>query len=185
MAILRSLWRSLNNEFSPFWLGELKTSPSPILALRIVHLLPTWQSLWSFAWWLSGKESACNARGTGSIPGKTLPVPVVWLKGFTVICSLKLICAPLWSFPGLSQGKESACSAGDPGSIPWLGRTPGEGDGYPLQYPCLENSMDREAWPVTSIGSQRVRNDWSNVALPVSSFYLPPVPRPPPELRGP
>ena len=41
---------------------------------------------------------------------------------------------------------ESACSAGDPGLIPGLGRSPGEGNSNPLQYPCLENLMDREAW---------------------------------------
>ena len=56
-------------------------------------------------------------------------------------------CVPLflWGFPGCSGGKESACSAGDPGSIPGLGRSPGEGNGYPLQYSCLDNSMDRGA----------------------------------------
>ena len=42
--------------------------------------------------------------------------------------------------------KKSACSAGDLGSIPGLGRSPGEGNGNPLQYPCLENLMDRAAW---------------------------------------
>ena len=42
-------------------------------------------------------------------------------------------------FSGSSGGKESACNAGDPGSIPGLGRSPGEGIGYPLQYSCLEN----------------------------------------------
>ena len=45
---------------------------------------------------------------------------------------------------GLLNGKESACKAGDPGSILGLGGSPGEGNGYPLQYSCLENSMDRE-----------------------------------------
>ena len=49
-------------------------------------------------------------------------------------------------FPDGSDGKESACLAGDPGSIPGSGRFPGVGNGYPLQYSCLENSMDREAW---------------------------------------
>ena len=49
-------------------------------------------------------------------------------------------------FPCSSVSKESACSTGDPGSIPGLGRSPGEGNGNPLQYPCLENLMDREAW---------------------------------------
>ena len=45
-------------------------------------------------------------------------------------------------FPGSSAGKESACSAGDLGSTPGLGRSPGEGNGYPLRYSGLENSMD-------------------------------------------
>ena len=55
-------------------------------------------------------------------------------------------------FPGGSDGKESACNARDVGSIPGLGRLPGEGNGYPLQYSCLENSMDRGAWWVTVYG---------------------------------
>ena len=46
----------------------------------------------------------------------------------------------------------SACSAGDPGLIPGLGRSPGEGNGYPFQYSCLENSMDRGAWQATAHG---------------------------------
>ena len=45
-------------------------------------------------------------------------------------------------FPGGSAGKESACSVGDLGLIPGLGRSPGEGNGYPLQYSDLEDSMD-------------------------------------------
>ena len=49
-------------------------------------------------------------------------------------------------FPCTSVGKESACSAGDLGSIPRLVRSPGEGNGNPLQYPCLENLMDRRDW---------------------------------------
>ena len=49
-------------------------------------------------------------------------------------------------FPGGSEGKASACNAGDLGSIPGLGRYPGEGNGNPLQYSCLENPMDGEAW---------------------------------------
>ena len=48
-------------------------------------------------------------------------------------------------FPGGSDGKVSACNAGDLGSIPVLGRSPGEGNGTPLQYSCLENPMDRGA----------------------------------------
>ena len=48
-------------------------------------------------------------------------------------------------FPGGSDGKESTCNAGDLGLIPWLGRSPEEGSGYPLQYSGLENSVDRRA----------------------------------------
>ena len=55
-------------------------------------------------------------------------------------------------FPGGSDGKESACNAGDLGLIPGLGRSPGEGNGNPLQYSCLENSTDRGVWQVTVHG---------------------------------
>ena len=49
-------------------------------------------------------------------------------------------------FPGGSDGKASACNAGDPGSIPGWGRSPGDGNGNPVQYSCLENPTDRGAW---------------------------------------
>ena len=49
----------------------------------------------------------------------------------------------MYYFPGDSDGKESTCNAGDPDSIPGSGRSPREGKGYPLQYSCLENFMDR------------------------------------------
>ena len=55
-------------------------------------------------------------------------------------------------FPGGSEDKESACSAGDWGLIPGLGRSPGEGNGNPHQYSCLENSMDTGACWVTVHG---------------------------------
>ena len=51
--------------------------------------------------------------------------------------------------PGGSAGEESVCNVGDLGSIPRLGRSPGEGNDYPFQYSCLENSMDRGAWWAT------------------------------------
>ena len=55
-------------------------------------------------------------------------------------------------FPGSSDGKEPACHVGDPGSILGSGRSPGEGNGNPLQYSCLENAMDRGAWWATFHG---------------------------------
>ena len=56
------------------------------------------------------------------------------------------------TLPGGSDGKETACNAGEPGSVPGLGRSPREGHGNPLQYSCLENSMDRGAWWATVHG---------------------------------
>ena len=58
---------------------------------------------------------------------------------------------------GGSDGKESACNAGDAGSFPQLGRSPGEGNGKPLQYSCLENRMDGEAWKATIRGVAKSR----------------------------
>ena len=55
-------------------------------------------------------------------------------------------------FPGSSEGKVSACNVRDPGSIPWLERTPEEGNDNPLQYTCLENSIDGGAWWATVHG---------------------------------
>ena len=52
-------------------------------------------------------------------------------------------------FPGGSDGKESVCKSGYPCLVPGSGRSPGEGNGYPLQYSCLENSLDRGAWWAT------------------------------------
>ena len=54
-------------------------------------------------------------------------------------------------FPGGLDGKQSDCNAEDSGSIPGSGRCPGEGNGNPLQYSCLENSMDRGAWQLQPI----------------------------------
>ena len=65
----------------------------------------------------------------------------------------------IWGFPGVSAGKESTCNVRDLGLIPGLGRSLGEGNGYPLQYSGLENSMDY------SVGSQRVGHDWVTLTL--------------------
>ena len=65
-------------------------------------------------------------------------------------------------FPGGSVVKNPPANAGDArdeGSIPGSGRSPGVGNGYPVQYSCWENPMDRGAWRVTSMEFQRVRRD--------------------------
>ena len=73
-------------------------------------------------------------------------------KMFDQICMFKVIIHPM-GFPGGSDGKESTCNAGDLGLIPGSGRSPEEGNGYPFQYFCLENLVDRRAW-----WRQRVRH---------------------------
>ena len=65
-------------------------------------------------------------------------------------------------FPGGSEGKESACYAGDVGLIPGLGRSPGEENGYPLQYSCLENSVERGAWEAIVHGVAKSQTELSN-----------------------
>ena len=62
------------------------------------------------------------------------------LDGITQSMDMNL--SKIWE----TMGKESACSMGDPGSVPGWARFPGEGNGHPLQYSCLENPMDRGAW---------------------------------------
>ena len=70
-------------------------------------------------------SNGCNATARNSL----------WLRVYLNI-----------GFPGGSEVKAPVCSVGDLGSIPGLGRFPGEGNGNPLQYSCLENPMDRGAW---------------------------------------
>ena len=73
-----------------------------------------------------------------------------------------LSTAVLMGFLGGSDGKESTCNAGDLDSIPGLGRSPGEGNGYLLQYPCLENLMDRGTWWAAVHGVEKSRARLSN-----------------------
>ena len=64
--------------------------------------------------------------------------------------------------PGVSDGKETACNVGDWGSVPGLGRSPGEGKGYPLQYSCRKNPHgQKQPGGLQSIVSQRVGHDWA------------------------
>ena len=67
----------------------------------------------------------------------------------------------MWGFPHGSHGRESAWSAGDSVSISGSGRSPGEGNGNPLQHSCLENPMDRGAWQATVLG---VAKRWTQLS---------------------
>ena len=63
----------------------------------------------------------------------------------------------VWASLVAHRAKASACNAGEAGSISGLGRSPGEGNGNPLQYSCLENPVDREAWRATVLGVAKSR----------------------------
>ena len=92
-----------------------------------------------------------HAAGPPALPSPTASAPVT-LHSIALFISFSGLLTPLFwptlvaCHPGGSEGKVSARNAGQPGSIPGLGRSPGEGNGNPLQYPCLENPMDGGAW---------------------------------------
>ena len=103
-----------------------------------------------------GREPAWNTGDLGSTSE--------WERSHRYSC-LECIAMGLWwkkGFPGGLHSKESACNAGDPGLIPGLGRSPGEGNGNPLQYSCLGNPMDRGAWRATVHGVAKSRTWLSN-----------------------
>ena len=68
---------------------------------------------------------------------------------YYIVFKKEILPCVTWGFPGGSVVKNPPAYAGDMGLIPGLGRAPGEGNGNPLQYPCLENPMDIRAWGTT------------------------------------
>ena len=106
----------------------------------------------------SRKRGGSRPRGARSVqhacPIRT-PIPLYYNSLFLFSASSPRPDVCYLGFPGGSDGKESACNAGDTGlitgSILGLGRSPGEGNGYPLQYSCLENPMHRGAWRLQMI----------------------------------
>ena len=74
--------------------------------------------------------------------------------------------------PGGSDGKEFACNAGEQGSIPGLGRSPREGKGYSLQYSCLGNPVDRQAWRATVHRVKKSSARLSMISLCIQSFEI-------------
>ena len=89
----------------------------------------------------NGQESlaCCSPWGHKELDTAELLNRKIYISECVCVCVCVCVC-------GGSDGKASVCNAGDPGSIPGLGRSPGEGNGSPLQYSCLENPMDSGAW---------------------------------------
>ena len=97
--------------------------------------------------WLRASSSLAKTLGEISIP----KMQCSWLD---ILAKARVT----EGFPGGSEVKVSACNSGDLGSIPGSGRSPGKGNGNPLQYSCLENSMDRGGWWATIYG---VAKSWT------------------------
>ena len=114
-------------------------------------LIPSLTTWWSRSFYdphLADEKDFQYPKVTELTSGKLITLHSVYLF-FTIIIPDKNCEYPLllikWGFPGGSDSKESACNAGDLDLSPGLGRFPGEGNGYPLHYSCLENSIDRGA----------------------------------------
>ena len=84
----------------------------------------------------------------------------------------KVITNVVFRFPGGSDGKVSVCNAGDTGSIPGSGRSPGERNGNPLQYSCLENTMDEGAWQATVHGVAKSRTRLNDFSVIIALYQL-------------
>ena len=110
------------------------TLPSASLPSAVPEVYPF---IMGFPGKSASKESDCNEGDPSSIPG----------LGRSPGEGIGYSWAPVFmDFPGGADGKESTCNAGNLGLIPGLGRSPGGGHGNPLQYSCLENSTDRDAY---------------------------------------
>ena len=81
-----------------------------------------------------------------TITGKTIVLTIQTFVGKVMSLLFNIVSRFVMGFPGGSEVKVSAWNAGDPGSIPGSGRSPGEGNGNPLQYSCLENPIEGGAW---------------------------------------
>ena len=133
----------------------ISTWPEPVLVLNLswmklhksLYLQIIAQILLYKAWWLLPKSNFWLADG-GSLCRSSNRFPhgiiFLWPEGLPLISFFDISSLP--GFPWGSDCKEFACNAGDPCSIPALGRSPGEGNGNPVQYSCLENPMDRGTW---------------------------------------
>ena len=105
-----------------------------------------------------GIDLGSLALQVDSLPTELLGKPFIFLVDFQMILTLN---DHTRTFPAGSDSKESTYNAEDLGSIPGLGRSPGEGNGYALQYSCLENSMDGGVWTPTVHG---VTQSWAQLS---------------------
>ena len=138
-------WSRANNRVLPRKCTGHSKHPLPTTQEKTLHMdITRWST--SKSDWLYSLQPKMEKLYTVN---KNKTRSWLWLRSWTPTYRTEVnYCSSLdlRGFPHSSIGKESAYNAGDPGSVPGLGRSPGEGNGSPLQYSCLENSMEREAW---------------------------------------
>ena len=135
--------------------------------LLFCHLGHSHREKW-MGGWLDGERERQRGRLTNWTVLRMCGNKVSDNREYTTSFSLRLLVS---GFLGGSV-VESACNAGDPHSIPESGRTPEEGNGYPLQYSCLEKPMDRGAWWATVHGAAKSQTQLSNISSSSSHALL-------------
>ena len=138
----------------PIWLHDIDGQVLTSLQICLLELSVTERGCWSL-----------KLKNGFVYPLSSLSFCLMCCCSFVRHTQWRLLnwLSPLWSTgASLVVQLESACSAGDLGSIPGLGRYPGDRNGNPLQYSCLENSMDRGAWQATVHGVAKSRTRLSD-----------------------
>ena len=118
-------------------------------SMRWLHgIINSWTWAWedSRIWWRTGKPGVLQFMRSQRVRQDLLTEQQQQQRDNHMSFLVRAINWWIVLTVTISEGKASACNAGDLGSIPGSGRSPGEGNGTPLQYSCLENPMDREAW---------------------------------------
>ena len=146
----------------------------PMGSLRVGHDWATSLSLFTFMHWRRKWQPTPvflpgESQGWDHTESDTTEVTQQQQQSPEILRERWGLSSQRWGFPSGSDSKVSVYSAGDPGSIPGSGRSPGEGNGSPLQYSCLENAMDGGAWWATVHGVTKSWTRWSNSTLSTSS----------------
>ena len=149
-----------------FFNGESKDDPAELKTTLLIITVPLFQSEISRPGCWKDTHRNRWPPGTQDAPDPVREAVPSRVPFSSVNTAEKASRISAQGFPHSSVGKESACNAGDPGSIPGSGRSPGEGNGNPLQYSRLENPMDRGACQTTVHGVTRVGRDLATKTPP-------------------
>ena len=137
----------------------------PSLIIFLVQMLRTTEE----DYLLSFSSSTLHIQSLAKFCGNSISCIFLELSSLAFSGQIHII---LWGFPGGSEVKVSTWNAGDPGLIPGSGRSPGEGNGTPLQYSCLENPMEGGAWlAITVHGVAKSRTRLDCFTIYCSSFF--------------